>query len=184
MIKVSCSLTSSRCTRKVTLLPMLAVSLPSLVVSKSPLGGLLGHCCFLAVYISFTPLVQLFSTTLRYLWKDTSWTTESFSMSFCVQSIHSFSSCSNSLDATCDFGLQTVWLNFNGVALQHLNSFAVQKQTRWQLTRQAVSEAETPCKVVLNTTLLLWLSFARSFPGETSKTNSEDASCWNKKGTM
>lgn len=61
------ALTSSRCTRKVTLLPRLAVSLPFLVLSISPLGGLLGHCCFLAVYISFTPLVQLFSTTLRYL---------------------------------------------------------------------------------------------------------------------
>lgn len=30
----------------------------------------MGHCCFIAVYISFTPLVQLFNTTLRYLWRQ------------------------------------------------------------------------------------------------------------------
>lgn len=63
-------LTSSRWTRKVTLLPRLAVSFPSFVVSRSPFGGRMGHCCFIAVYISFTPLVQLFNTTLRYLWKE------------------------------------------------------------------------------------------------------------------
>lgn len=63
-------LTSSRCTRKVTLLPRLAVSFPSFVVSRSPFGGRMGHCCFIAVYISFTPLVQLFNTTLRYLWNE------------------------------------------------------------------------------------------------------------------
>lgn len=32
----------------------------------------MGHCCFIAVYIAFTPLVQLFSTTLRYLWRQKS----------------------------------------------------------------------------------------------------------------
>ncbi len=60
-------LTSSSRTRKVTLLPMLAVSLSSRVVRTKPRGGRCGHCCFLAVYISFTPFVQLFATTLRYL---------------------------------------------------------------------------------------------------------------------
>lgn len=60
-------LTSSSRSRKVTLLPKLAVSLSSRVVSTKPRGGRFGHCCFLAVYISFTPFVQLFATTLRYL---------------------------------------------------------------------------------------------------------------------
>lgn len=63
-------LTSSRWTRKVTLLSRLAVSFPSFVVNRSPFGDRMGHCCFIAVYISFTPLVQLFNTTLRYLWKE------------------------------------------------------------------------------------------------------------------
>lgn len=71
------ALTSSRCTTKVTLLPMLVVTFPSLVFRVSPFGDLLGHCCFLAVYISFTPLVQLFNTTLRYLEKRT-WRNASF----------------------------------------------------------------------------------------------------------
>lgn len=80
-VTVSGLLTSSRCTKKVTLLPRLAVSLPFLVLSMSPFGGLLGHCCFLAVYISLTPLVQLFSTTLRYLgqgWKERGFQNVSF----------------------------------------------------------------------------------------------------------
>lgn len=60
-------LTSSSRRRKVTLLPMLAVSLSSRAVRTKPRGGRFGHCCFLAEYISFTPFVQLFATTLRYL---------------------------------------------------------------------------------------------------------------------
>lgn len=60
-------LTSSSRTRKVTLLPMLAVNLLLRVDRTKPRGGRYGHCCFRAVYNSFTPFVQLFATTLRYL---------------------------------------------------------------------------------------------------------------------
>jgi hypothetical protein len=61
--------TSSRCTRKVTLVCRSAVSLPSLVERERPFGALLGHICFLCVYMSLTPLTQLLDTTFRYLKK-------------------------------------------------------------------------------------------------------------------
>lgn len=59
--------TSSSCTRKVTLCPCSAVSLPSDVIMRRPCGGLPGHCWGFAVYRSLTPSVQLLETTFRYL---------------------------------------------------------------------------------------------------------------------
>lgn len=55
--------TSSRKTRKVTLEPSVAVSVPSLVTRWRPLGAWTGHCCLLAVYSMLTPAVQLLETT-------------------------------------------------------------------------------------------------------------------------
>ena len=57
------TLTSSRNTRKVTLVPSVAVSFPSLVTRCRPLGAWVGQCCLLAVYSAMTPAVQLLDTT-------------------------------------------------------------------------------------------------------------------------
>ncbi len=59
--------TSSRKTRKVTLLARVAVSFPSLVTKWRPRGARLGHSCLRAVYCSITPPVQLLDTTFLYL---------------------------------------------------------------------------------------------------------------------
>lgn len=59
--------TSSRKTRKVTFLPRVATSVPSLVRSCKPLGARLGHLCRLGLNLRGAPSVQLFDKALRYL---------------------------------------------------------------------------------------------------------------------
>lgn len=59
--------TSSRKTRKVTFLPRVATSVPSLVRSCKPLGTRLGHLCRLGLNLRGAPSVQLFDRALRYL---------------------------------------------------------------------------------------------------------------------
>lgn len=59
--------TSSRKTRKVTFLPRVATSVPSLVRSWRPLGARLGHFCRLGLNLRGAPSVQLFDKALRYL---------------------------------------------------------------------------------------------------------------------
>lgn len=59
--------TSSRKTRKVTFLPRVATSVPSLVRSWRPLGARLGHFWRLGLNLRGAPSVQLFDKALRYL---------------------------------------------------------------------------------------------------------------------
>lgn len=59
--------TSSRKTKKVTFLPSVATSVPSLVKSWRPLGAWLGHFCRLGLYFNRVPSVQLLDKALRYL---------------------------------------------------------------------------------------------------------------------
>lgn len=89
--------TSSRKTKKVTFLPTVATSVPSLVKSWRPLGAWLGHFCRLGLYFNRTPSVQLLDKALRYLEfikdhkmtkRSTTWVNEQTTVCVTIQQMH------------------------------------------------------------------------------------------------
>lgn len=67
LLCISEIITSSRKTKKVTFLSIVATMVPSVVKSWSPLGAWLGHFCCLGLNLNSFPSVQLFDNALRYL---------------------------------------------------------------------------------------------------------------------